>query len=79
MEKIRLHKVKTEPVSGLFEVKAYFELINYVTDQNGRILLSSIDCISTAEVCARADALIRNLEDIKREAAKIKWLNHPDG
>lgn len=55
---------------------AYIKLARHREDSEGNVLLSD-NCMSASEVTAAADALIKQLQDVKRLASKVKWSNHP--
>lgn len=76
MKKLKLIIDKKTVVQNFWEVTAFIGLDSHFTDANGRILLST-DCRTATEVHTWANALIKELEDIKRKAAKIQWDNHP--
>lgn len=76
MKKLKLLTEKKYVVSGLWEVDASIIVDTHYTDKNGRILFSP-SCKSAIELKGLADALIKELENIKRQADKLKWDNHP--
>jgi hypothetical protein len=73
---LSFQKVPITPRSKLWQARAHIVLGIIQKDQEGDYLLSS-DCVTPKDVADEADALIKELEAIKRQAAKVAWDNHP--
>jgi hypothetical protein len=71
-----LHIDKIQMTDEFWEARAHIAVGSHGVGPNGRNLLSP-DCVVASEVDAWADDLIRELEEVKREAHKMKWGNHP--
>lgn len=64
---------ETRRITGdYWETSAYITLDSYAKDRDGTVLLSP-DCRSSREVHSWADGLIKQLQDLKRSATRIKW------
>lgn len=67
---------KVQMVPGIWEVRAQIGVGSHGKNRQGRIILSG-ECVSPIEIRGQADDLIKQLQDVKRLAARIRWTNHP--
>ena len=73
MKKIVLLADKEPVVGDQWMVRAHIAVGWHTQD---RVLLSP-DCVSPLEVDAWANDIIRQVQEVKRQARRIKWDNHP--
>jgi hypothetical protein len=65
---------KEQVTSDQWIIRAYIAVGSHATDSRGRILLSP-DCVTTTELNTWADMLIKDLQDIRKKAARLQWDN----
>jgi hypothetical protein len=61
--------------SGYWTALAHIAVASY-SQEGGKIVLSA-ECRTSSEVAYWADLMIKELEDIKRPAVKMKWHHEP--
>ena len=71
MNKLKLLSKKIPMTNELWEIRAFIVPNRYSSDEKGQIYLSP-ECVSASEINYWADALIKDLEKIKRQANKLK-------
>ncbi len=57
-------------------IHAHIAVGDCTTREDGRVLLSP-DCVTTTELNTWADMFIKELQEIKRQAARLQWDNRP--
>ncbi|MGH7781927.1 MAG: hypothetical protein ACREQR_19080 [Candidatus Binataceae bacterium] len=73
---LKLHKEKLSGFDGEWIRRVYIAAKFATEDRQGNICLSP-SCLCTMEVSECADSLIHELEDLKKQATRIVWDNHP--
>jgi hypothetical protein len=75
--KLRVQKVPVTPKSKQWQAVVHIVVASHATDNDGSILLSA-DCMTSSEVNYWADEMIKELDAIKKKAAKLAWDNRSE-
>jgi len=71
--KLRVQQIDlTDGTSGHWFTRAHICASSPGTDSDGSVLLSA-DCRSANEIAEEADGMIKELENIKRQAKRVDW------